>query len=615
MIRPAFLRLSSLALLAALLAAPPAAAGTWTKLLHNAPAAANGLVLLGDGTVMAAKNNGSTIGSGWMRLTPDASGSYVNGLWTTLASMHFSRLYYATQVLKDGRVFVAGGEYGTGGPHAEVYDPKTNAWTQIDPPASLWDPANNSFVDAISEILENGRVMVMPVSPHTFGVALIYDPPSNTWSTAGALKHSIGNQSEASWVKLPDRSILSIDPFDVKAQRYFADTNSWLNDGPEPVQVYDSFVGEMGGAVLLPTGNALFFGATGHNALYTPTGTIAKGVWTAAPDFPNGQGTPDAPCAMLVTGNVLCATSNAPSAGNAFPAPTSFYEYDPFANSFTQVNAPLGLTDNTATFPTAMLALPDGSVLYSHMGKDLYVYKPTGAPLAAGKPAVSTITQNADGSWHLVGTGLNGISEGASYGDDLQLNSNYPIGRLTSGGNVFYARSHDWSSTGVMQGSTPVSTEFDVAPTVPAGLYSLEVVANGIASDPVPFTQPISGTWTNLGFGTIGSAGIPQLAGVGDQYAGHATSLNLSFARPSSIATLFVGTTNSPVPFKGGFLVPIPALAIVVLGTDPLGNLSFSFPWPTGLPSGFSLFWQYAISDPFASKGVTLSLALQSTTP
>jgi hypothetical protein len=166
-----------------------------------------------------------------------------------------------------------------------------------------------------------------------------------------------------------------------------------------------------------------------------------------------------------------------------------------------------------------------------------------------------------------------------------------------------------------MQGATPVSTEFDVAPTVPAGLYSLEVVANGIASDPVPFTQPASGTWTNIGFGTIGSAGIPQLAGVGDQYAGHATSVNLSFARPSSLATLFVGTTNSPTPFKGGFLVPIPALALVVLATDSLGNLSLPFAWPTGLPSGFSLFWQYAISDPFPPKGVTMSLALQSTTP
>src|SRR4029453_18994397 len=108
-----------------------AAAGTWTKLINLAPQKLNGLVLLGDGNVMAARNNGSTICKGWYRLTPDATGSYVNGTWVALASMHDTRLYYATQVLKDGRVFVAGGEYGTGGPHAEAYDPQTNVWPQL----------------------------------------------------------------------------------------------------------------------------------------------------------------------------------------------------------------------------------------------------------------------------------------------------------------------------------------------------------------------------------------------------------------------------------------------------------------------------------------------------
>ncbi|MCB9896534.1 MAG: hypothetical protein H6825_00895 [Planctomycetes bacterium] len=70
----------------------------------------NLFLLLGDGTVMAAQNNGSTIGNAWYKLTPDASGSYVNGTWSTLASAHDTRLYYLSQVLTDGRVFVAGGE-------------------------------------------------------------------------------------------------------------------------------------------------------------------------------------------------------------------------------------------------------------------------------------------------------------------------------------------------------------------------------------------------------------------------------------------------------------------------------------------------------------------------
>jgi hypothetical protein len=49
--------------------------------------------------------------------------------------------------------------------------------------------------------------------------------------------------------------------------------------------------------------------------------------------------------------------------------------------------------------------------------------------------------------------------------------------------------------------------------------------------------------------------------------------------------------------------------------TDGSGGIPFSFPWPSGLPSGFSIFWQYGIQDATAIKGVSLSNALQSTTP
>src|SRR5438094_9573829 len=96
-------------------------AGTWVPLTHTAPGAVNLMLLLPDGTVMAANNRdtdlvGGIIGNAWYRLTPDSSGSYVNGSWTTLASAHDTRLYYSSAVLTNGRVFVAGGEYGTGGP-------------------------------------------------------------------------------------------------------------------------------------------------------------------------------------------------------------------------------------------------------------------------------------------------------------------------------------------------------------------------------------------------------------------------------------------------------------------------------------------------------------------
>ena len=88
----------------------------------------------------------------------------------------------------------------------------------------------------------------------------------------------------------------------------------------------------------------------------------------------------------------------------------------------------------------------------------------------------------------MTGTQLNGLSAGASYGTSTQMASNYPIIELKDkSGVVFFARTFNWSSTGVQTGSTPVTTDFTLPSFLPAGTYSLTVIANGISSDPVPF--------------------------------------------------------------------------------------------------------------------------------
>ena len=107
----------------------------------------------------------------------------------------------------------------------------------------------------------------------------------------------------------------------------------------------------------------------------------------------------------------------------------------------------------------------------------------------AGQPAIASITTNFYRSYPLRGTVLNGLNEGAAFGDDRQMNSNYPLVRMTnSAGHVYYGRTYNWSSTGVMTGTNIVSTEFMVPENLPAGTYSLVVVANGISSAPVSFT-------------------------------------------------------------------------------------------------------------------------------
>jgi hypothetical protein len=244
----------------------------------------------------------------------------------------------------------------------------------------------------------------------------------------------------------------------------------------------------------------------GHTAIYTPSGTTNVGSWVQGPDIPSGRAMPDAAACMMVNGKILLAAAQAPDAGTEFYAPTYFYEYDytvGATGSFAQVASPTGgLSDNIKSYQAIMLALPDGNVLYSDFSRQLYVYTPTSGPLAAGKPTIYGVTPNGDGSYHVTGTLFNGISEGASYGDDAQMDTDYPLIRLTdSGGNVSYARSYNWSSTSVMTGGTTVSTEFTgqgfgIFP----GNYSLQVVANGIASDPVAFSGPVWVDFTYTSF-------------------------------------------------------------------------------------------------------------------
>lgn len=456
------------------------AAGTWTPLAHTAPSTIGTMLLLTDGTVLAQQ---SDVSNAWYRLTPDTNGSYVTGTWSTLAFAHYTRLYYSSDVLRDGRVFVAGGEYGSGSNTAEAYDPVANVWTTL--PASGQD-----FIDSISKMVANGNILVAPVFPSSYGGTEIFLPASNTWSNGPTLFRG-EDQDEASWVKLPDDSILTIDPYGTNSERYIPSQNQWINDALLPVDVWSTNY-EIGAAFLLPTGQAFFLGANGHTALYTPTGTTSPGTWTAGPNIPNGQGTPDAPAAMMINGNVLCAVGPA----QTYNAPTSFYEYNPFSNSFTSTSSPgnpvVGSTYNDIPYDTRMLDLPDGTVLFaSGNSRQLYEYQPAGSPLSAGVPTITNIVQNADGSYSLTGTLLNGISEGAAYGDDAQMNSNYPIIRMTANnGQVYFVRTFNWSSTGVMTGTNLVTTEFTVPAGLPVGTYALVVVANGISS--APFALQVS---------------------------------------------------------------------------------------------------------------------------
>jgi hypothetical protein len=67
------------------------------------------------------------------------------------------------------------------------------------------------------------------------------------------------------------------------------------------------------------------------------------------------------------------------------------------------------------------------------------------------------------------------------------MGTNYPIIRVTDSvtGAVSYLRTHGYSTLGIATGAATESTILDIPASLPTGPYQLQVIANGIPSDPV----------------------------------------------------------------------------------------------------------------------------------
>ena len=324
--------------------------------------------------------------------------------------------------------------------------------------------------------------------PNTY----IYDPASNTWSNGPTLLHNDDNDEEG-WVKLPDGSTLAYSIFGDQpqsAQRLVLGATDaqdhWVDAGKVPVQLDSGSPGyELGPGFLLPNGTVFWVGATGNTAIYTPPALAgnATGTWVAGPQVKDSSGNLiggyDAPGEVLPNGKVLFLAGTAD-----FGPPASAFEYDPTSNTITPVNA-LGpdFTDNPP-FVCNMLDLPSGQVLTTTDYENyLYLYNPDAPPDPSWAPTVNSVVSTGGGSYVLTGTQINGLDEGAAYGDDQQMATNYPIIKLTDQfGNVTFANTTNWSSTWVATGNALKSASFTLPAQDGPGTYTLNVIANGISS-------------------------------------------------------------------------------------------------------------------------------------
>jgi len=471
---------------------------SWQPLTHQPTFNAGAMLLLTDGSVLVhsepnALVTTSTDYNSWYKLTPDNSGSYVNGTWSQVAApAGYAPLYFGSAVLPDGRVLVEGGEYdcSSGTCNAAwtnqgaIYDPVKNSWTAVAPPAG-W----KTIGDAQAMILSNGTYMQANCCTKE---SALFNPKTLTWTPTGTGKFDIFD--EEGWTLLPSGKVLTVDAYvfqyDANGKNYELynpATGSWTTPGSTPVQLWDSCGGEnlasyeLGPAILRPDGTVFYSGANTCGAAHTAIYNSRTGTWTAGPDFPGALGSADGPAALEPNGKVLIFTSTS----RFYPPGGQFLEWD--GTTLTLV-APPANAELDASYVGHLLVLPTGQIMFTDFGNDVEIFNPSSGGNPSWAPSISSLpgTLQRGKTYAISGTQFNGLSEGSAYGDDFQNATNFPLVRIVNRdtGHVFYCRTHDHSTMAVATGSKKVSTKFDVPANLEKGVSQVFVVANGISSSP-----------------------------------------------------------------------------------------------------------------------------------
>jgi hypothetical protein len=572
-------------------------AAFWTK-ATTAPAVSVGsMLLLTDGRVLVHSEPNCSGCTGdyatWYTLTPDSTGSYVNGTWLKVATLpgSYAPLFFGSAVLPDGKVVVQGGEYNC--PHSScgavwqslgaIYDPAANAWTSTTP------PANSSIGDAESVVLPNGTWMLaeccaLAFGHSTFPVYYSFDETTLTFTQlANATDGKNDEFDEEGWNLLPNNLVLTVDAYTsntvlsgTNSETYDSSTNKWSTAGSTIKQLWDSNCKhgggsfEVGPAVLRPDGTVFATGSSDCSVGHTSVYSSATGTWTAGPDFPSNDAANDAPAALEINGNVIVEAS---LFSGTFTPPSNFYEWDG-ANLNTFPAPPNAV--NTPSFVGHLLGLPNGQIMYTDFTKDVEFLTPAGTYSTAWQPTVTSVpsTLVVGTTYAISGTQFNGLSQANAYGDDYQAATNYPLVRIVNNatGHVFYAKTHGHSTMGVATGSTAVSTNFDVPSGIETGASQLFVVANGIPSAAVAVTIS-TGAVPNFKMGATPKTVTVAPGGTGKTTiqtlasGGFNSAIALTSSGGSSVT---FNPTSIPAPGTGTSTMTIKVGSTVKAGTYPI---------------------------------------------
>ena len=366
----------------------------------------------------------------------------------------------------------------TGAGYAEKYDAWSGLWSSISPA----DGTANGTLPVLSSTqvgyelgpslrLQDGRVFQIGANQYT----ALYRPFTNTWAAGpemladlkgpgGTLPDAKYGADDASAAELPNGHIILT-----------------ADAGPNPVTLNGN-TSSTSATIRLPSTAGLQVGwslsqADGNNT------TIPYGSYIYSVDSAQAISLGNA-------GQKIDALANNASIalvfGGIFSFPTQVFDFDPESGTMTPISGPGSLLPGEPSYVTRMLVLPTGELLFNDSSNQLYVYRSDGFAPSFLLPEINDVAYRGDATFTLTGKRLNGQSAGAAYGDDAQMDENYPIVRLTDPftRDVFYCRTTNWSSTGVGNSVDPESVDFSLNQNLTPGYHFLTVTGAGLSSLP-----------------------------------------------------------------------------------------------------------------------------------
>lgn len=182
------------------------------------------------------------------------------GLWSSGANLITGREQHTATLLPDGRVLVVGGTDGRGTPlaSAEIYNPRANQWVRAGSMAT-------TRIDHTATLLPNGKVLVVggmigPIPSSTLASAELYDPGTNTWSSATPMT---GSRARHTTTLLRDGRVLVVG-----GVSFIVHDNNLFPNQPDSAELYDPEANRWS------VTSATRFYRTGHSATLLADGRV-----------------------------------------------------------------------------------------------------------------------------------------------------------------------------------------------------------------------------------------------------------------------------------------------------------------------------------------------------